>query len=274
MPRSPEPQYDYQTNRLAGYYQEAVRDILVELERIDLDNFRRANALATLKSISEILSDLDEKSSAWVKKNVPKAATDGIARALVTLDVAKTVADAEKIVVFNEVNEYMVAAAVADTQSDLLAITQNVDRKTRAAVRKAVSDSMRLNMTKGTNGRRSITDLVRKSLRASVNTGIIDARGNRWKPEVYADMVVRTKMMETYREAHTNEAVSRGAYYAQISSHGAKDLCRLHEGQIIKLTDDAPGNYPTYDELKATGEIFHPRCKHVISTIRNPSSAV
>lgn len=96
MSRSPEPQYDYQTNRLAGYYQEAVRDILAELERIDLDNFRRANALATLKSISEILSDLDEKSSAWVKKNVPKAATDGIARALVALDVAKTVADAEK----------------------------------------------------------------------------------------------------------------------------------------------------------------------------------
>ncbi len=58
----------------------------------------------------------------------------------------------------------MNAAAVADTQSDLLAITQNVDRKTRAAVRKAVSDSMRLNMTKGTNGRRSITDLVRKSV--------------------------------------------------------------------------------------------------------------
>ncbi len=73
MPRSPEPQYDYQTNRLAGYYQEAIQDILTELERIDLDNFRRANALATLKSISEILSDLDEKSSAWVKKNVPKA---------------------------------------------------------------------------------------------------------------------------------------------------------------------------------------------------------
>ncbi len=46
MPRSPEPQYDYQTNRLAGYYQEAIQDILTELERIDLDNFRRANALA------------------------------------------------------------------------------------------------------------------------------------------------------------------------------------------------------------------------------------
>lgn len=270
MARIPEPHYDHQTEQLAGYYQTAVRDILSELDRIDLDNFRRANALATLKSISEILSELDEKSSAWVKKNVPKAATDGIVHALVALDVAKTVKEAEKIVAFNDVNEYMVAAAVADTQADLLAVTQNVDRKTRAAVRKAVSDSMRINMASGTNGRRSITESVRKALQSSVNTGIIDARGNRWRPEVYADMVVRTKMMETYREAHTNEAVGRGVYYAKISSHGAKDLCRFHEGQVIRLTEDAPGSYPTYDELKATGEIFHPRCKHVFSAIRNP----
>ncbi|MFP6331242.1 phage minor capsid protein [Bacillus subtilis] len=270
MPQVPEPNYDYQTDQLAALYQSAIRDILAELDRVDVSNFQRANATATLKSISEILSELNKESATWVKENVPKAAKDGIVNTLLSLEVAASVSEAQKIVAFNEVNDAMVAAAVADTQADLLAVTQNVDRKTRAAVRKAVSDSMRYNMARGTNGRQSITEDVRKALQNSVTTGIIDARGRRWKPEVYSEMVVRTKMMETYREANTNEAVGRGVYYAQISSHGATDLCRNHEGQIIKLTEDAPGNYPTYESLKATGEIFHPRCKHVFSPIRNP----
>ncbi|MDR4250716.1 phage minor capsid protein [Bacillus pumilus] len=269
MAKVPAPNYDYQTNQLAGYYRIAIKDILAELDRVDISDFRRANALATLQSISGILSDLDTKSARWVSENVPIAANEGVINTLVSLKVAETVEQAALIVKFNELNEAMVAAAIADTQADLLAVTQNVDRKTKAAVRRAVSDSIKYNMTSGTNGRRTIRDDIKKRLKESVVTGIVDAKGRRWKPEVYADMVTRTKMMQTYREATTNEAVDRGVLYAQISSHGAKDACRGHEGEIIKLTLEAPGDFKTYEELQATGEIFHPRCKHVYSPIRD-----
>lgn len=269
MAKVPAPNYDYQTKQLAGYYQSAIKDILAELDRIDISNFRRANALATLQSISLILADLDTKSAQWVSENVPIAANEGVINTLVALKVTETVEQAALIVKFNELNGAMVAAAIADTQADLLAVTQNVDRKTKAAVRRAVSDSIKYNMAAGTNGRRTIRDDIKKRLKESVMTGIVDAKGRRWKPEVYADMVTRTKMMQTYREATSNEAVSRGVLYAQISSHGAKDACRGHEGEIIKLTPDAPGDFKTYEELQATGEIFHPRCKHVYSPIRD-----
>ncbi|WP_144482286.1 phage minor capsid protein [Bacillus pumilus] len=269
MAKVPAPNYDYQTKQLAGYYQSAIKDILAELDRVDITDFRRANALATLQSISDILADLDTKSARWVSENVPIAAREGVINTLVSLKVAETVEQAALIVKFNELNEAMVAAAIADTQADLLAVTQNVDRKTKAAVRRAVSDSIKYNMASGTNGRRTIRDDIKKRLKESVMTGIVDAKGWRWKPEVYADMVARTKMMQTYREATTNEAVDRGVFYAQISSHGASDYCRFHEGEIMKLTIDAPGPYLTYDELQATGEIFHPRCKHVYSPIRD-----
>ncbi|WP_350303566.1 phage minor capsid protein [Bacillus pumilus] len=269
MAKVPAPNYDYQTKQLAGYYRTAIKDILTELDRVDISDFRRSNALATLQSISRILADLDTKSARWVSENVPIAANEGVINTLVALKVAETVEQAALIVKFNELNEAMVAAAIADTQADLLAATQNVDRKTKAAVRRAVSDSIKYNMAAGTNGRRTIRDDIKERLKESVVTGIVDAKGRRWRPEVYADMVTRTKMMQTYREATTNEAVDRGVLYAQISAHSAKDACRGHEGEIIKLTPEAPGDFKTYEELQATGEIFHPRCKHVYSPIRD-----
>jgi bifunctional DNase/RNase len=273
MANVPTPTYDYEVNRLVNYYKKAVEDILRELESADLSNFKRANAQAKIKSIADILAELDEKAIAWVEATIPVAARDGVVNTLISLAVAETVEQALTIVEFNRLNQNMVAAAVADTQADLLAVTQNVERKVKVAMRQAVADSMRANMTKGINGRRTISaDIlteIRKQLGKSVETGIIDSIGRRWKPEVYAEMVTRTKLASTYNEATTNESLQRGAYYAVISRHGAVDACKYHEGRIIKLTTDAPGNYPTYNELKASNQVFHVNCRHSYAPIRN-----
>ena len=49
--------------------------------------------------------------------------------------------------------------------------------------------------------------------------------------------------MDTYNESARNEGIDRGANYAVITSHGATDACKFHEGKIVKLVADAPGNY-------------------------------
>jgi hypothetical protein len=269
----PAPSYEYEIEQVVSYYKRAVRDILRELESVDLTDFQRANAQAVLKDIADILTELDENAAAWVEENIPKAALDGVARAIVALGVVETLEEAKTIANFNKLNRELVKAVVADTQSDLLAVTQNMNRKVKAAVRQAVAESMRSNMTRGINGRKTISaDIVaemRKRLGKAVNTGIIDAAGRRWKPEDYVDMVTRTKMMFAHNEATRNEAISRGAYYAIISSHGAVDACRFHEGRIIKLTPDAPGDYPTFEQLRETGQIWHPRCRHVYTVFRS-----
>lgn len=270
MRTPPKPNYEYEVNELVRLYKLAVLEILTQLERYDLTDYQRANSYAVLSQVSEILSELNESAEAWVEKYVPKAARDGVIHTIYELGLVATLAEAERIFAFNTVNEAAVTAAVADTQSDLLAVTQNVDRKVRAAVRQVTADVMRYNMTRGINGvkgiRREILIDLRKRLGAAVNTGIIDAAGRRWKPHVYVDMLTRTKLMETYHTAKTNEALGRGAYLALISAHGAKDACRFHEGSIMKLSANAPGNYPTYDELRASGQIWHPRCQHTFTT--------
>lgn len=273
----PDPTYDREIGRLVAAYKNAIRDIQAELSRLDLSAISRANAAATLASVAKILRALDEDAATWVEENVPKAATDGIIRAIIDLGAAETVAEAEKIVKFNRANQALIASVVADTQADLLAVTQNVDRRVKAAVRQATAESMRANMTRGINGRRTIsTDILqrmRSTLGSAVETGIIDAAQRRWRPEVYVDMVARTKLSAAHRDATINEALGRGAYYGRISRHGAVDACRNWEGRIVKLTPDAPGDYPYIGDLPRR-QIFHNNCRHQITPVHDPNNAL
>jgi hypothetical protein len=278
MARDPsiyEPNFEYEVDELVRLYKQALRDIQYELNRIDLNDFQRANLNAVLSDISEILAELDETVREWIDENIEKASADGIAAALVDLGIAATMSDARRLVKFNRLNRELVRAVVADTYENLLAVTQNVDRRVRATVRRVTAEVLRSNFTRGISGRRAnrreiLADL-RKQLGAAIDTGIIDAAGRRWKPEVYVEMVVRTKMQEAHLEARINEGISREAYYGMISSHGARDACAYHEGRIVKLTADAPGAYPTLDSLRGSNQIFHPNCRHVVTILSDPS---
>ena len=250
MRTAPEPNYEYRVEELVKLYKKAIDDLQSELNRYDMFDTRAANTRAILVEVSRILSELNEDSAKWVEKNVPAVAREGVARTLYELGIAKTLEQAKKIESFNKINERAVAAAVADMQTDLLAVTQNIDRRVRNAVRQVTADVMRSNMVRGINGRKTITrELIqglRKKLGESLETGIIDAAGRRWKPETYVDTLARTKLMDVHHEAKINEAVSREAWYGLISTAPAKDACRFHTGRIIKLVSEAPGPYITY----------------------------
>ncbi|WP_347320035.1 phage minor capsid protein [Rossellomorea sp. RS05] len=276
MNRIPAPVYEKDVATLVRYFRRAMAEIDTELMRMDLSDFRRANALVVQAQIREILKDLDVNITAWASTTFPKAAQEGVARSIVSLGVAETFSEAMKLVKFNELNKSLIELAIADTQADLLQVTQNIDRKTRNAIRQAMADVMRVNMAQGVNGVRSIRrDFLaeaRRQLGDSISTGIIDASNRRWKPTDYADMVTRTKLHTTYREAARNDAIDRGALYGVISSHGATDACRNWEGKVVKFVPDAPGPYPYIGDLPRR-EIFHPRCRHHVSPIRRPDLA-
>lgn len=245
-----------------------------KIERTMIESQYTANTRATLKDVTEILTELDEDSRVWVQENIPRSARQGVARSLVSLGIANTLQEAEKIVNFNKLNRGMVQAVVADTYQDLAQVTQNIDRKTKAGLRRIFSEVAREQYTSGVSGGRTIKretlNRMYKEMDNIVNTGIVDSAGRKWRPETYVDVVAQEKMNQAYFEASTNEAVARGAFYGVISSHGASDACRYHEGRIVKYVDDAPGDYPTVEELRSTNQIFHVRCRHHVSAVRNP----
>lgn len=271
----PRPSYERNVTQIRQTYQRAVRKVSDELERLDITDLSRQQSAAALANIAAELKALDKEGAQWAEENIPLAARQGVERAIINLGDAKSWQEAAAIAKFNRPNREMVEAAISDTQRSLLAVTQNIDRKTRTTIRSVTGRAMSENMAAGINGRKAISSDILSGLRSelgsALDTGIIDASGRRWNPTHYVDMVTRTKMFESYDEANRNEGIMRGALYAVISSHGAIDACRWHEGAIVRLTPEAPGSFPTLDELKASGQIFHPNCRHTYSVIRDPN---
>lgn len=269
----PEPSFDYRVDLLIREYKAAMKRLQVIVKSTDIADMERANAVAMLSEIQAALYKLDLFAEQWVKENIPAIVEEGAIATMLELGVATSVAQAKQIVKFNRLNEAFVEAAVADLQTDLLELTKNTSKRVRNTVRKITGEVLRAKYSQGENSTQSISKELKNRLRAELGkaaeSGIVYSNGRVVSVNEYVPMIVRTKAMEAYREAKTNEAIEREAAYAIISSVGSKDACRFHEGRIIKLDPNAPGNYPTYDQLKASGQIFHPRCRHHFTVIRN-----
>lgn len=270
MREAPQPNYDYDVKRLVEAYEQALKDVQRELNALFLTDFERAQIIAVEKLIVHRLSDITKYSDEWASVAMTTATTNGIASTIYTLGLTSTYGEALKIVKFNKVNRRLIDAAIADTQAYLLAITQNIERQAKLAIRKATAEAMRHKLTRGINATQDLSKEIRQRIVKATDVAIIDARGNRWKVGNYADMLARTKMMEAHKEASINEALSEGSLYGRISRHGAKDACSKYEGKIVKLVADAPGDYPYIGDLPRK-EIFHVNCKHLITPLRDPS---
>lgn len=269
----PEPSFDHDIEKLMNEYRQAIQRIKDELQRVDLTDFQRAQMIEMIKSIEERLAELESYARDWVHSTLHQVAQHAVASTLVELGVSKTFYEAMQKAKFNKLNKDVVSLYIADTQEDVLAVTQNVSRRVRNTIRKVAGEVMRQSMAEGVNSpishRWMILERLRKELGESLETGIIDRAGRRWKPEDYVDMLTKTKSMELYNIAKMNEAVSRGAYYGLIDGPPANDACRFHIGRIIKLVPNAPGDYPTYEDLKISNQVFHPRCRHYVVVFRD-----
>ncbi|WP_060210511.1 phage minor capsid protein [Sporosarcina koreensis] len=267
------PIYDYDVKRLVREYEKSLKAIQAELNTLFLTDFERAQIVAVEHNIRAILRDLNKYGNAWASAAITKSATEGIAATLYALHLAPTLEEARKIATFNSINKPLVEAIIADTQADLLAVTQNVDRRTRATVRQVAAVVLREKTAQGINGtqslQRAMTRQLREKLGSAADSAIVDSAGRKWKLKTYTEMLARTKMLEAHKEATRNEAIAQGTQYGVISRHGATDACSKWEGKVVAFTYDAPGNYPIFDELPRN-EIFHPNCKHVITPVRRP----
>ncbi|HGO9416672.1 TPA: phage minor capsid protein [Bacillus cereus] len=256
-------------------YKKALKEIQKELRRTDVTRLSQANSYALMRSIQERLLELDKEAVKWIRENIPEATKQGTASALVSLGYVDTIEEAMLIAKFNQTNRLLVASAVADTQKDVLAITQNMNATIRKKVQQITLTVISEQLTLG-YGMRTIRNEMRdrikelqKELTDAADTAIIDSAGRRWKVEHYTEMLARTKLTQIHTEATRNEALGRDALYATINVNPKTwDACKYHQGRIIKLDPNAEGSYPTYEELKMSGQIFHPNCKHHIQPFR------
>ena len=269
MVQIPETTYDYEVRILRAYFEQAVKDMEYSLTRLSLTEFTAAQTTATIAEIREILALLDANVTNWTTVSLEKAVVDGIVTSIASLGLAATIVEAQEMAKFSKLNRNLLKTAIADTQSDLLQVTTNMERRARVAIREATAHAMRSNMARGSVGIRTIQQDILKTLDTATKQGIIDALGRRWRPEVYAEMVARTKLFSAQREACMNDAIDREVMYVRVSSHGAVDACRKYENKVLKIVPDAPGDYPYINDIPRK-ELFHPQCRHRVTSLRNP----
>ena len=273
----PDPKYEKDIDRLVRYYKQAFRDTARVLQEIT-NGIERQQAESLLSQIGFILKELNADTESWCKDIIEKEFKAGQAAAIYGLSEAKTLSDAASLATFSMLAKDTVEALINDTYTDLLQATKNTERKVKQLVKQSVSDTMRQRAVEQLGRRsmrREITDRLAnrglsRTIREDAWVGIVDRAGRRWNLSTYADMVVRTKLQQAYVEGVRTECLVRGVDLAVVSSHRAKDGCRRFEGMVVSMNGTTPG-YPTYSELRQTGLIFHPNCKHTINPIRDIS---
>ena len=282
----PLPRYDSETNTIMRLYTQALAEMLVLVETLstrgDVNReitIQQQNAV--IAQIAVIMTSLDRDVESQVRRMIEDAFFDGQVDTLIALGEAATIAEARAIVgatTMSGLATATIAATVADTFEDLMYANNKMKRESIRMVRAVVAENMKTKAIQGeganSTSRAIIAAISKKELRERFNVegnvAIIDKAGRRWKNDVYAKMVVRTKMLQSHTEGIRVQAVDRGIDLAIISSHGAKDACRHFEGQIVSLNGATEG-FITYEELRRSNLIFHPNCKHRVTPIRDVS---
>lgn len=104
-------------------------------------------------------------------------------------------------------------------------------------------------------------DLLGKFMQDNLSA-IVDKAGKRWHVDTYVEMLSNVILQEVQVSTMKEAAHITGNDLARLPYHPKTvDYCKQFQGDIISMTGQTAG-YRTYDELKATGLIFHIRCRH------------
>lgn len=162
---------------------------------------------------------------------------------------------------YGDLNRQRVLAAFSDDYSHVSAQTSRMHAQVKAQLQQVASQVMRRSAVEGIS-RKDAAKLLRAEMeKVAPDFQFVDRRGRRWKSEAYFSMLAETLAANHARETYISTLTAAGHDLVKLSSHGATDPCRGWEGRVLSLTGATPG-YPTYEAAKATGEVFHPRCRH------------
>ncbi len=139
----------------------------------------------------------------------------------------------------------------------------------RQMLRQNAVEVFRRARTSGITRKSAFAKLREQMLSKDPTFHFVDRAGRRWDSKVYFETLVRSVMASTFREAYAESLVSSGHDLAQITLVGSKDACRGWEGKVVSLTGATPG-YPTLSRAVASGEVFHPRCRHRLVAYAKP----
>lgn len=217
----------------------------------------------TRKRTSELLSAIRDRIKRFLLKareqvftSIDLAAEAGMEEALEELEDAGWDITMDREAMEKAVEN--IAAYASEMASDSLdaQASSMVSQVTQEARRMAIEVSRQASISG-----RSLRETAGGMDALAITFTFRDRASRRWPADKYLNVLSRASQKTANREAKIAAMVAAGCDLAMISSHGAPDRCGPWEGQIISLTGATEG-YPTYAETRASGDIWHPNCRH------------
>lgn len=250
------------------------RQLSVYLSYETNPNFSVYSQYVIYKFVESELSDLDNEIKLSITEQIEYAYLLGTA-----MSVIAGLEKAGKSYTLNTIlNEAKADANFSDlfslkntTTKDLLQVTKNTEYSIKKHIQEVLTKHLNIQNLQNM-GREDLVAVLKKELKAETvkagiqdsMIGLVDKKGRRWKVDTYIDMVVQTKAHQIYVQGlqdYTRRNDGKGDLARIPRNPLTVDECKKYEGIIISLTGMTTG-YVTYEELKATGQIFHPRCRH------------
>lgn len=251
-------------NSLVDVYKSAYISLTEEI--ITATEAGKINKARTMARIRKTLTELGVDVNEWVKKEIPQYYLDGANQAL--QDLRRDGIDIHSSGI-TAINKEAIKSLVEDTSiafnQGLTGIAKNAQTLLGDALKQQINFTIAEGKLKG-EARKTITNSVKDKLKESGLAGITDRAGRNWQFDTYAEMLVRTKAVESRNAGLAGKMIQNGYDLVQVSNHNSSHAaCAEWEGQILSLTGKTP-DYPTLDEAEASG-LFHPNCQHAINVI-------
>jgi hypothetical protein len=115
-----------------------------------------------------------------------------------------------------------------------------------------------------------ITGRQKKPLSSAVDprTSFVDKAGRKWTLERHSNSMMNGLTREIFQESINQFAFENKLRFGQITSNPTTtDKCLNWQNKYVKFFDSDPAPLPSYNELKASGEIWHPNCVHFLVPI-------
>lgn len=273
-PSIPDRVLDKNANRIIDVYKTTYKSILdyliAELSvNGELSGVNNNTYISLMAQIEDKLNALDVDVRNLVTEVIEQEFMRGTVYHYAVVSGISDVRQIMRDIPFAQINWSKANQLIEDTMEDVLYSTSFTKQSIKRVVRETVSKHLQLGSLEGESYKtiksNILKDLSVKGLEKNIKSkgfvGIIDKSGKKWGILNYTDMLVKTKMQQAYSEGLKEEAMQTGIDLAQIPYKGATDSCSQFEGMIISMTGLTKGFY-TYDQLKATNLIFHPRCRH------------
>lgn len=273
-PVIPDRVLDKNANRVIKVYKDTYNRILDYLIRElsingDLSGINHNTYISIMAQIDQMLLTMDEDVRSLMTEVIEKEFITGAVYHYAVINGVTDIGQIMRDMPFSQINWSKANQLIEDTMEDLLYSTSFTKKSIKNLVRDTVSKHLQMGAIEGESfkalKRQIAKDLTAKGLSKTIKSkgfvGIIDKSGRKWNVLNYVDVVVKTKMQQAYAEGLKEQSLIDGFDLAQIPYKSAKDTCKNFEGMIISMTGQTKGYY-TYDQLKATNLIFHPRCRH------------